>query len=486
MFRNLQSSPWCNRPSALILLTVLVAVSLPGQVLAAEETQPEIRQAGNLDELLQLVEERKLHWSQRNEQRERTFQQARSDQQRLLREAQAERRREEALSDQLETQYEENERTLAGLQEQLDKRLGSLRELFGVLQQVAGDARGVFSSSIVSAQLPNRGEWLDALAKKMGTSTELATIEEIERLWFELQREMTETGKVVRFPGTVVETDGQQRKTEVVRVGAFNLVADEEYVNYNISTQSIVALPRQPSARFRNTARELSGAEPGVLVPFGLDPTRGSLLSLLIQSKTLGERVEDGGAVGYVIITLGTIGVLLAILQFAYLSLIGIKVSSQRQNPEEPGSDNPLGRILKIAKENRSVDVETLELKMSEAILGETPRLSRFLAIIQVISVVSPLLGLLGTVIGMILTFQAITLFGTGDPQTMAGGISTALMTTVLGLCAAIPTVLLHSVVSSRSKALIHVLEEQSAGIVAEQAEQIGHASGQDMAREEA
>jgi len=81
-------------------------------------------------------------------------------------------------------------------------------------------------------------------------------------------------------------------------------------------------------------------------------------------------------------------------------------------------------------------------------------------------------------VIGMILTFQAITLFGTGDPKTMAGGISTALMTTVLGLCVAIPTVLLHALVNSQSKSLIHLIDEQSAGIVADHAERTGEALG--------
>ena len=78
----------------------------------------------------------------------------------------------------------------------------------------------------------------------------------------------------------------------------------------------------------------------------------------------------------------------------------------------------------------------------------------------------------------MILTFQAITLFGTGDPKTMAGGISTALMTTVLGLCVAIPTVLLHSIVNTVSKSIIHILDEEAAGLIAERAEAAGRPLG--------
>jgi biopolymer transport protein ExbB len=117
------------------------------------------------------------------------------------------------------------------------------------------------------------------------------------------------------------------------------------------------------------------------------------------------------------------------------------------------------------------VDVETLELKLDEAILKNTPALERFLTMIKVLAVVAPLLGLLGTVTGMINTFQAITLFGTGDPKLMANGISQALVTTMEGLWVAIPLTFLHALVASRSRSIINTLEEQAAGIVAVHAE---------------
>ena len=377
----------------------------------------------------------------------------------------------------------------------MDKRLGSLRELFGVLQQVAGDTRGLFQGSVISAQFPGRGEWLGELAKKMGTASQLATIDEMERLWFELQREMTESGNIARFSATVNMLNGEQKQADVIRIGAFNVIADGEYVNFEPGVGVLVELARQPAARYTNTAEDLGEAEAGELVAFAVDPTRGALLSLLIQAATVGERVGtpfggiangecylpfcdgQGGYVGSVIILGGIIGVLLAIERLITLSMVGSKVNAQRKS-SVADTGNPLGRILKVFEDNREVDVETLELKLDEAILSETPGLTRNITLIQVISVVSPLLGLLGTVIGMILTFQAITLFGTGDPKTMAGGISTALMTTVLGLCVAIPTVLLHSIVASRSKGVMHVLQEQSAGITARRAEESGQALG--------
>jgi len=463
---------------------------------ANEETGLEVTKVDTLGELLKLVEQRKVVESKEHTARIAAFQADKARQAQDLKNAQAERLREEQRSDRLETQFEENERLIEQLQAQLDTRLGSLRELFGVLQQVAGDTRGNFQTSIISAQYPNRGDWLGELAAKMGTASQLATIDEIEQLWFELQREMTESGKVVRFNTTLNLADGTTETREVVRVGAFGIVSDGAYLNYEASIGALTELGRQPPSRFTNTVADLTDASASDgLIPFAVDPTRGSLLRLLIQAATVGERVGSpfggiasgecylpfcdgqGGEVGSVIIMLGIFGILLSIERLFSLGLTGSRVNAQKTS-DAANDDNPLGRVLTVYEDNKDVDVETLELKLGEAVLGEMPGLTRFITIIQVISVVSPLLGLLGTVIGMINTFQAITLFGTGDPQTMAGGISTALMTTVLGLCAAIPTVLLHSIVSTKSKSIIHVLEEQSAGIVADQAEKAGQALG--------
>jgi biopolymer transport protein ExbB len=465
------------------------------QPQANDQAAPERVRATTLDELLRLVEERRVVESREHREREQRFIQERNQQQQLLQQARAERTREEQRSERLEATFEQNEIRIGQLQERLSERLGALREMFGVLQEVAGDTRGQFDASIISAQYPGRGAWLDQLAQRMGAGTRLASIEEMERLWFELQREMTETGKVAQFTGIVNMLDGEQRETEVYRVGAFNVVADGRYINYETGIGALVELPRQPSARFANTARNLARAQPGELVAFAMDPTRGSLLALLIQADTWGQRIGtvfggirtgecylpfcdgQGGVVGSVIILAGIVGVLLALERLLTLTLIARRVNAQR-NAEEIDEGNPLGRVLKVYEDNREVDIETLELKLGEAILAETPRLTRNIGLIQVISVVAPLLGLLGTVIGMILTFQAITLFGTGDPQTMAGGISTALVTTVLGLTVAIPTVLLHAIVNARSRSVIHVLEEQSAGIIAEHAERSGRALG--------
>ena len=425
--------------------------------------------AMDLDALLKQLEEGQFAQSEQNKQRERDFQAQRAEQDRILRETREKRDQMLAQSEKLETQFEENEFKLADLNGALDTRLGSLKELFGVLQQIAGDTKNKFYNSVVSAQIPGRADFLDKMAQDMGSSSKLASIEEIERVWFEMQREMTEAGKVTTFTTDVVEAGGEKVNKSVVRVGPFALVADGKYLEYNGVTGTVSELVRQPADRYMSSAAELQGSN-GELVQFGIDPTGGSILGLLVQAPNLQERVEQGGPVGYIILIVGAFGLLLALERLVSLSLIRMKVNKQLKS-KEVNSNNPLGRVLKVRDEHPNADVEALELHLTEAILGEVPKLGRNLTIIKIISVVAPLMGLLGTVTGMINTFQAITLFGTGDPKLMAGGISTALVTTVLGLVVAIPMTLLYAMLNTRSKNIVYILQEQASGVIAERAE---------------
>ena len=426
-----------------------------------------------LDELLELVAEGRARDNAAEEARVREFEQNQANQQQLLNEAQADKASEEARSGRLETTFEENELLIADVTEQLNARLGSLRELFGVLQQVAGDARGLFEASLTNIEYPERSQFLTDLAAKMGSSSQLASIEEIERLWFELQREATELGKVKRLPNfQVIAANGDILTEDIVRVGGFNIVADGRYLSRNAETNSVAELQRQPEqGRFTGSTSAILEAGPGDdFVRFGLDPTSGQILALLIREPSFQEHIQNGGIVGYIILVLGFFGVLLSLERLISLGIAGRKVKAQLKS-ETVSDKNALGRVLQAYASNKEADTETLELKLGEAILKEVPPLQRGILIIKVISVVAPLLGLLGTVTGMINTFQAITLFGTGDPTRMAGGISQALVTTQLGLYVAVPTVLLHTVVSGRSRGIIQILQEQSAGIVAEQSE---------------
>jgi len=452
------------------MISTIKKISLAGGLMLAFTLSAHAATAVSLDELLQSVKTGRVTDAAENQARLDEFRANRAQQTRLLNAEKAEQKRQEQASARMEKQFEDNDVRIIDLERAFQERLGGLKELFGVLQQASGDARGNFEASLTQVQFPDRTDFLLEFAKKMGQSNRLASLEEIERLWFELQREMTETGKVSTFTTNVVNASGIEQQQEVTRIGAFNVVSNDKYLEFIPETGRLVELQRQPPSRYTGRIGDLVDGTSGQF-PIGLDPTRGQLLGLLVQSPSLMERIAQGKTVGYVIIALGIVGVLIAIWRVLALSAIGAKVNRQVKNIHEPKANNPLGRVLGVAKDRTSSDIETIELRLGEAILRETPKFNAMLPLLKIISVVAPLLGLLGTVTGMIVTFQAITLYGAGDPKLMAGGISTALVTTVLGLCVAIPTVFMHTLVASRARRLTQILQEEAAGMLAERSE---------------
>ncbi|MCJ8275647.1 MAG: MotA/TolQ/ExbB proton channel family protein [Bdellovibrionales bacterium] len=429
---------------------------------------PSLAFAANLDELLQKVQQESVTQSKEYKEREAEFMREKNKQKALLRKAQAELTALEKETARLMVKFDANEKVLTKLEDELTIAMGTLGEMFGVVKQVAGDLKGQVEASVVSAQIKGR----KAFAADLAESKSLPNIPKLEKLWYELQREMTETGKTTQFSATVVKPDGEKVEQKVTRVGAFNLVSDGVYLNYQPSTGQIVELGRQPSGRFTGTIDDVEEAKEGYEA-FALDPSRGSLLSMLVRAPSLWERLQQGGLVGYVIIMLLFVGIGLVIERVKTLKTEGDKIKAQMGNTT-PSDDNALGKIMLAFESNKTTDLETLELKMDEAILKSTPPLEKGIGTIKILAAVAPLLGLLGTVTGMIATFQSITLFGTGDPKLMAGGISQALITTVLGLVCAIPLLLLHNLVATRSKGLVQILEEQSAGMIATRAEKAG------------
>lgn len=454
-------------------LTLIIAVGLLSLGFVSANAQEE-ESSRSMADLLRLIEQGQSRDSRESRQREATFAQARNRQQSLLNQARADRTRQENISSNLEQQFEDNQQRIITARQALDERLGALKELFGVLQTVAGDTQGRFDDSLTNIQYPDRGAFLVELGTKMAGASSLASIEDIERLWAMLQREIYESGRTVRFTHLVTAADGEQSETEVVRIGSFNIVSDQGYLTYrmNEGQVSLRELARQPEGRFTSTTGDMMDADSGV-VTFGLDVTRGTILGLLVESPTIRDRIEQGGIVGYCIIALGLVGLLIAILRLIALSGDSRRVAAQLKR-DTASADNPLGRVLAAYESNRDADTETIELKLSEAALKEMPGLTKGLLFIKVVSAVAPLMGLLGTVTGMIKTFQVITLYGAGDPKMMAGGISQALMTTVMGLVVAIPMVLLHTVVSGQSRKIVNILQSQSAGLVAQQSERKG------------
>lgn len=422
--------------------------------------------ASSMGALLEQIEQGQARDSVEAQKREARFQTSRNEQQKLLNNSRSERNREENRSETLELTFAKNQQLIVDARAALDKRLGALKELFGVLQTVAGDAQTRFGGSLTNIQYPNREAFLVELGSKMASANSLASIQDIEGLWYELQREITEQGRISKFTTQYATADGERVTSDVVRVGVFNLVFEDGYLQYDSTTGNVTELQRQPDeSKYTNSAEDMMEATDGY-VGIGLDVTRGGILALLVESPTLTERVNQGGIVGYCIIALGIVGLLIAIWRWIGLTKDSRNVTAQLSR-ESASMDNPLGRVLSAYDEAKGADVETVELKLHEAALKEMPDLTKGLLFIKVIAAVAPLMGLLGTVTGMIKTFQVITLYGAGDPKLMAGGISQALMTTVLGLVVAIPMVLLHTLVSGQSRKIVNILQSQSAGIVA-------------------
>ena len=444
-----------RRLSTIILLGTLV-VATPAVAQEAVKT---------LEELLNAVRTQGQQITGENQTRERAFRQNRDQRKAILDATLAELRSEQAKSERLKARFDTNEKDLEALSETLRIRVGDMGEMFGIARQVAGETKGTIENSLISAQLKDRGD----IANRLAQVTALPSIDDLRALQALLLEEMIESGKVVRFQADVEDAAGVTALRPVVRVGVFNAITDAGFLAYHPGDGSLSELPRQPAGRYVSAATNFFATTSGNAT-MAIDPSRGNLLSLVIQSPGLLEQISSGGAIGYTILVMGVIGLIIALMRLFSLQGTARRVRAQRKS-SAASTNNPLGRVYAVREANPTASPETLELKLDEAIMRETPKLERFQSLLKVIAGVAPLMGLLGTVVGMIKTFQTITLFGTGDPKLMADGISQALVTTAEGLIVAIPLVFLHSLVSGRSKELIEILEEQSAGMVARAAE---------------
>ena len=368
----------------------------------------------------------------------------------------------ENLSSKLQLQFEEQDRELSKIEEKLALTMGDLGEMFGVVKQVARESKALFKNSVVSAEYPDRAEFVEKIQAKKN----LPDIKQLEKLWFLIQQEMTESGKVTRFKQEVVGTDGKIKPRDILRVGSFNLTSKGKYLVFDSATSRVVELVKQPKYRYKSSANKLQkSSSKSKMFKFGLDPSRGSLLSLLIQTPSFFERISHGGVIGYFIILLLLIGLVLSGRKYRTLKLKEDLLEEQMAS-NEILKNNPLGEIMQEFVNLSSASLDSLELKMEEKIQEKTLEIRQGLGTIKLLSTVSPLLGLLGTVIGMIATFQSITLFGTGDPKLMAGGISQALITTALGLVAAIPLIFIHNFLNSKASKIIEIFENQVLGIL--------------------
>lgn len=456
----------------VLALSVLLPAPAFAEIPAGNNGEAPAAAPASLDQLLEKVREHQTQEKALYREREQRFLQQRDRQQQLLAEARAGLQAFQAKNNPLQQQADANAALLASLHAELDTHVGDLGDIYSIYNEFAGDFMARMNDSLVQTQLPERAQQL----QKMHRDEQLPSIEDMRELWLLLQQEMTEAGKIRHYSAEVIQPDGTKKTQQVSRIATFSLLSEGRMLRYVPESGELLALERQP-AGVASALKAFAGDQ-GELLPVVIDPTRGSLLGLLGQSPNLRERIAQGQEVGYTIIALGLAGLLLVAYRIVYLAVVWQKTRRQLRNIGQPLGSNPLGRVLQQAAVLADTDEETLQSKLDEAILQELPKLEQGQSLVNLLAAIAPLLGLLGTVVGMIETFQSISLFGSGDPKLMASGISQALVTTVLGLVVAIPLLFCHNIISSFSRALVQLLDEQSAGILARHLEKTRKKSG--------
>jgi len=404
----------------------------------------------------------------------------RAEQQKAERQAQEATQRRNAAeqrSNTLDKTWNENEKRIAEINNLLKQRLGNLGELFGVTRQVAGDAANTLQQSILTTQYgtPAQGEERAEFLRRLAGAKALPSIAELERLWFELMREMTDAGRVVKYKASVLEQDNTKVDMDVVRVGPFTVSSNGKYLAYLASSKTLAELKGQLEGEYPQIGRTLQSAVGGTgYTKAVVDPARGALLGMYVERPGVIKRIQQGEAVAYVIVAVGILGVVLALFQALYLVATRFAVVSQLKNLNNPSKNNPLGRVLLSFRGDgkRVENSELAELRISEAVLREVPKLERFQSFLRLAVAAGPLLGLIGTVIGMIITFRAIVASGSSDPKLMATGIGQAMINTVLGLSIAIPLLFINAGLATLSRFVTQTLDEQSQSLLAESVKQ--------------
>jgi biopolymer transport protein ExbB len=268
----------------------------------------------------------------------------------------------------------------------------------------------------------------------------------------------------------VLQRDDSKVDMDVVRVGPFTASSNGQYLGYLSSQKTLAQLNGELIGEFRAIGERLQSAAPGTYARAVVDPASGALLGVYVERPGVIQRIEEGEVVVYVIVAVGILGVLLALFQAVYLIITRFAVSAQLKNISNPSKSNPLGRVLLAFRGDgkRLENSELAELRISEAVLREVPRLERFQSFLRLAVAAGPLLGLIGTVIGMIITFRAIVASGSSDPKLMATGIGQAMIATVMGLGIAIPLLFINAGLTALSRGVTQILDEQSQALLAD------------------
>ena len=409
-----------------------------------EEVDPNIERVEKIQDLINRVEKNREELSSIDAERLEEFIKKVADRRFLLSKAKKQLADEEARNQRLEDLFEANEIKLSELETELNIKLGVLGELFGVARQMAGELQADSESAYNFSEYPERTDALNEIGK-----IKVHSLENLQELWSLHLNEINSSGEVKEISANIINSSGNIEETRLVRYGPFNMVENRSFVKTDIANNAFSVLQKQPERSLRRNFRSHYRSDDYSVAP--IDPTRGFLLSLYLDKPSTFERIAQGKLIGFIIVVIGISGLIFASYRYYSLYKYSRTISSNDDN-------DVFNKIESIS--NSTIDVEAFERECDEVLLAVNGNLSFGVNWIKFLAAVAPLLGLLGTVIGMIETFQAITVFGTGDPKQMAGGISQALVTTMLGLIFAAPLLAMYTLLSEKVSGILQEIEE--------------------------
>tara|TARA_Y100000389_G_C17449810_1_gene513991 strand:- start:1214 stop:2527 length:1314 start_codon:yes stop_codon:yes gene_type:complete len=431
----------------LKVLALIISINLYSQD-TPEPTIDELR-TNEINVLLELVKTNKSIYVNEDNKRLNSFIEKVAERTALLNDAKQKLADENARNKKLETDFQNYEKVLTELEESLQIKIGVLGELFGVTRQYAGELAAASNNSVIFYEFPERLETLKSVSK-----IKVHNLLELEDLWLAYFDEIVAGSEIKTFNAQITNPDGESFKGPVTRYGLFSASHDGKFVTPVSSLNSFQLLAKQPESKITRSLKKHLKAEEYSTV--SIDPTRGFLLSLYLDKPGWIQRIAQGKSIGFIIILIGLIGA-----AFSAFKIFKLREYQQEVMNE---SEGVIFEMTNSVKSNSSR--ESKENIIDEIIINYSGTIEWGNNWVKFFAAVAPLLGLLGTVIGMIETFQAITLFGTGDPKQMAGGISQALITTMLGLIVAAPLLGMYTYLSEKTSSIVQILEEKASYIL--------------------
>lgn len=352
-----------------------------------------------------------------------------------------------------------------------------MRELSGTVRVVARDLETILRQSQLTARFPERLNPLKPILNK----DRFPGIDDFKIITDLFFQEMALSGEVVIHKGSFVDRSGMEQTGDILTIGKFTAAyttgKETGFLRYSENSHQLFALSALPTWSIRRNLKKYTHGKTEDVI---LDFSGGAALRQITHKSTLIDQVKNGGPIVWPILAIGLFAFIIAGERIIFLK--GVHANTDRvmgkvnklalegkwkecDDIVKDKKGRPVYNVLKAGLGARAEERETLESVLQEAILKELPRLERFLPILNIMGAIAPLLGLLGTVTGMISTFHVITLYGTGDPRMMSGGISEALVTTMLGLAMAIPIMLTHTFLSRRVEHIVGDMEEKAVAL---------------------